>query len=167
MGQTEPGEELEAVDVELLGGEKNCCRRSEIQLIGDTLSHPCVHEHEVHLAEGEDGLQDRVDPPQHLVAVRPPGDLEEAAELHAVVDEGAQAESDGPDAEEEAAVAVVVLRRLVLLRSLQGGQLLPDGAAVGQGVAREVLRGGGEQGGNVKYYSKHKHDFMSFFKWFS
>ncbi len=46
-----------------------------------------------------------------------------------------------PDPEEEAAVAVVVLRRLVLLGPLQRGQLLPHRAAVGQGVAREVLKG--------------------------
>ena len=37
-------------------------------------------------------------------------------------------------------MAVVVLRRLVLLGSLHVGQLLADGAPVGEGVAREVLK---------------------------
>lgn len=46
-----------------------------------------------------------------------------------------------PDPEEEAAVAVVVLRRLVLLRPADGGQLLSDGTAVRQGVSRQVLKG--------------------------
>ncbi len=61
--QAEAGQELEAVDVQ-----------------------PCVHEDKVHLAEGEDRLQDGVDAPQDLVAGGVPGNLEEAAKLHAVVD---------------------------------------------------------------------------------
>ena len=55
-------------------------------------TYPGVHEHKVHLAEGEDHLEYRVDPPEDLVTGRVPGDLVEAAQLHAVVDHGAETE---------------------------------------------------------------------------
>ena len=54
--------------------------------------HPCVHEDEVELAEGEDHLEDGVDAPEHLVARRVPGNLEERPQLHPVVHHRPQAE---------------------------------------------------------------------------
>ncbi len=57
------------------------------------LTYPGVHEDEVHLAEGEDHLENGIDTPEHLVTRGIPGDLEEAAQLHAVVDHGAQPEA--------------------------------------------------------------------------
>ena len=56
------------------------------------VTYPCVHEDEVHLAEGEDHLQDGVDAPKHLVAGGVPRDLEEGPELQSVVDHGAKTE---------------------------------------------------------------------------
>ena len=56
------------------------------------VTYPSVHEDEVHLAEGEDHLQDGVDAPEHLVAGGVPRDLEEGPQLQPVVDHGAKTE---------------------------------------------------------------------------
>lgn len=57
------------------------------------VSHPWVHEDEIHLHEGEDHLQQRVDAFQDLMAWRSQGDFEEAAKLESNVDHRAQTES--------------------------------------------------------------------------
>ena len=108
VGQPESGQKLPPVDIE-----------------------SGVHEDEVHLTEGEQRLQDGVDAAQHLEALRVPRDLEEVAQLHAVVDDGAEAEPDAGHPQEEAAVAEVVLGGLVFAGATQRGQLLPHRAAVG------------------------------------
>ena len=54
--------------------------------------YPCIHEHEVQLAEAEDHLQYRVDTPEHLVARGVPRDLKERTELHSVVHHRAETE---------------------------------------------------------------------------
>ena len=57
------------------------------------VTYPCVHEDEVHLAEGEDHLQDGVDAPEHLVAGGVPRDLEEGSKFESVVDHCAKTEA--------------------------------------------------------------------------
>ena len=56
------------------------------------LTHPGVHEDEIHLREGEDELEDRVDSPDCLVAGRVPGNLKPRPEFQPDVDHGAQPE---------------------------------------------------------------------------
>lgn len=54
-------------------------------------TYPCIHEDEVHLHEGEDHLEQRIDAAQDLVAGRRERNLEEGAQLQARVDHRAQA----------------------------------------------------------------------------
>ena len=69
---------------------------------------PGVHEDVVHLHEHEHHIEDGVHPEQDLPKAACPGNLERSKELQPGVDERPQPEGDGADAEEEAAVALVV-----------------------------------------------------------
>ena len=60
-------------------------------------AHPRVHEDEVHLREGKDELEDRIDTSHGLIARRVPGNLEPRPELQTDVDHGAQAKCWGKD----------------------------------------------------------------------
>ena len=51
-------------------------------------TYPCVHEDKVHLAEGEDHLQNRIDAPQDLIAGRSPRNFEKGSKFHAIIDHG-------------------------------------------------------------------------------
>lgn len=54
------------------------------------IHYPGIHEDEIHLAEGEDHLQDGIDAPQNLVARRVPWDLKECPQLKPTVYHGSQ-----------------------------------------------------------------------------
>ena len=78
------------------------------------LTHPGVHEDEIHLREGEDELEDGVHPPDSLVARRIPGNLKPRAELQSNVDHGAQAERWREDR--------IMYRRTTKLFKREGGR---------------------------------------------